>query len=338
MKVNSYIFNSNNRKAFLIRTTLFLSILFSIILLTGLILKSTFQTESKINGVDIEENIDWLILGSSQAEAAYDAKILTSLSGKNCYNAGAKGQQPDSTYYVLKDILEEHTPELIILDVYWRTLDGNVDLSQLIRAYESISSDNVKEEFLQNGFSLKNRFDYSIPILRYRSSLHSSFEKTIQSIVKGENPFRNKNEVISKSLFEPQLDGEDSKQTFKIIDDNLIFEENKFRYSDQTDFNARELNYLRMISRLCKERGVQVIICAAPILPESISFVDDYNQINETLTNLFREEGFEYHDYNLYNEAGEITNHQHYKDENHMNRMGAEVFSTYIYESLLSHF
>ncbi len=321
MRASSSIFSS--KKGTIIKSLIFLITTLLIIGLIGFFMESEFETTYLSKWIEETDNIEILILGSSQAEAAYDERILTKLTGKKTKNISAKGQQPDSTYYILKDLLKKHRPQLIILDVYWRTLDVSTDLSQLIRSYNSIIDQDVKSEFFKEGFSLKNRFEYSVPILRYRQDLHWFFESSINNLLSRDN----KKEKVEN----PELN---KTKSIKVISEKKLSDENKFRFSGDTVFNETELNYLIKIVELCKENNIELMVVAAPILPESIEFVKDYPAINKRLTSLFEERSIKYYDFNLKNSNGEIVDKRHFKDENHMNSLGAELYSLYLYDIL----
>lgn len=327
MKANSSIFNSNIMK-FLRNAFLFVLILISLLYIIGELMESKFTKEYTNIWIEETNNIDILILGSSQAEYGYDKSLLSEKMGLNVFNAGAKGQQPDSTYYTLLDILEQHNPQTIILDIYWRTLNGDVDISQLVRSYENIIDPTVKKTFFNEGFDYKHKLNYLIPILRYRQDFHWFLEAQINNLLE-----RDKGDKKTEKNSSEQ----NNNTEVKVISEKLIYEENKFRYSSGSiEFNPRELIYIEKIIELLNSKNIELYIIAAPILPESLSFVKNYDEIHTILSTLTNKHQKEYLDFNLQNMNGELVDRSHFRDENHMNSLGAAKFTEYLFHNILS--
>src|SRR6056297_2752895 len=84
------------------------------------------------------QNIDVLVVGTSQAEYGINTRYMYKQTGEFSFNASSAGQQMDSSYYLLKDVLKKNNPKLVVIDIYWRALDQSVDFSQLAANYERI--------------------------------------------------------------------------------------------------------------------------------------------------------------------------------------------------------
>ena len=100
-----------------------------------------------------------------------------------------------------------------------------------------------------------------------------------------------------------------------------------------TQDNRKEL---LEICRFCKDHQIDLV----PVVPPSLNFlniyrVEDYLAMKETLTQLFRAEGYDYYDFNCIDTSLLSVASTQYKDVGHLNSDGAAVFSKFLGKFLL---
>ena len=308
------------------RLILFVSLFIAICLFVGLAMSSAYRRPARLADPTAKYPIsEIVVIGSSQAQYAYNPLVLESHSGMRAVNLGAKGAQPDSAYYLLLDSLCFNIPQVVILDVYWRTLEGKLDFSQLRRTWESIVDEKVRKTMYKEAFPIKSKIDYAIPVLRYRQELYASMEE-FASLLLGRGMPSDDGEAPDAAGI-VKMDYRGHRHASKTASSRVLTEENKLRFARSRDFGPRQLVYLQKIINLCREKGIAVYAVSAPLPPESLAFVKDYRDIHDRLMKLFTAMNVEYLDFNLENAEGGIVDRRYFMDENHMNGEGADIFT-----------
>ena len=305
---------------------LFISLFMAICFFVGLAMLSAYRNPARLATPSDKYPIsEIVVIGSSQAQYAYNPLVLESYSGMRAVNLGAKGAQPDSAYYLLLDSLSFNTPQVVILDVYWRTLEGNLDFSQLRRTWESIVDEKVRKTMYKESFPVKSKIDYAIPVLRYRQELYASMEEFASFMVGRGIP--SDDDELQDTAGVEKTDYRGHRHASKTVSTRVLTEENKLRFARSRDFGTRQLDYLKNIMDLCREKGITVYAVSAPLPPESLAFVKDYRNIHDRLMKFFTAMDVEYLDFNMENAEGGIVDGRYFMDENHMNGEGADIFT-----------
>lgn len=333
MKANSSIFSSNQ---WLFAITFAFSALI-IIAALGIALSVHYRETPPIPPSNRAGPTDILIIGSSQAQHGYNPILIGEMTGQNVWNLGGAGLHPLSNYYLLKDFLETHTVRTVILDVYWRVLDGAEDLTQLERTYKRIADPEIKSEFLFQGFPIQQRIEHFIPILRYRNNIHRdmvefiswTLDKVSHRSTKAKVTSANadSNSEASTNNDVTPTDWRGHVHSERIVTDDERGPNNKFRSGVSSVINPDKLQYITKIAELCSSKGITLYAVASPILQESFALVRDYSDVHARLTKLFSDLNVPYTDYNLINEKEGILDSSCFADENHLNGTGANIFS-----------
>lgn len=334
MKANSSISSSEFIRGGWYKAVLFSLLLAALVAGVGGLLSLRYGREAPdVPWRNHDGKFDMVILGSSQAQYGYDPLVFGDETGMSVWNLGGAGLAPPATYYLFKDFLTVHTPEVVVLDVYWRTLEGEEDLTQLERALERIRDPLVHDEFFREGFPVGQKIEYSIPLLRYRDNLRRDMLLLTGSLLdrKSSSPAGD----TSGDSAEPMeasgpTDWHGHRHSLAVVDDAVRGPRNKFRTALPSKFNPAKTEYMGRIIGLCRERGIRILVASAPILPESLALVPDYPSIHDRLQTLCDSLGVEYVDGNLANLQDHMVDARHFTDENHMNGAGADIYSAWL--------
>jgi len=330
VKAHSSTSNSDISGSSWIRASLFAFSAASVVLLIGGVMSFAYHSDATSKWRGSARQYELVVVGSSQAQFGYNPLVMKELTGYETYNLGGAGLSPRSCYYLLLDFLSEQKPKIVILDVYWRVLDGGEDLTQLLRAYERTENKEVKKQFFDEGFPTGQKIEYLIPILKYRANIHRDLLLLLERILDGSPKTAVSKTAVSKTAgvaSAVSIDYHGHSHSHSIVSEAERTSMNKFRATPRAQFNPEKLDYLKKTVDLCREKGITVYVSAAPILPESLAFVPDYPEVHAKLETFFAKQGIEYLDYNLLNRDLSLVDSRHFTDENHMNGSGADIYT-----------
>ena len=111
---------SNWPKAKTVEVVLFLGVALVGLLLIGEWMEARFarNEENSFLFVYEEPEIDLFFVGSSQFYFAVNPWVINQETGLNPYGITSSGQKFDSAYFLLKNALRIHDPEIVVIDVY----------------------------------------------------------------------------------------------------------------------------------------------------------------------------------------------------------------------------
>lgn len=318
-------------KEFLIKSIIF-STLF--IFITKCFLDPRYKKQSNfeksINEFYLEpkDSIDILILGSSHARNTFNPFIIDKALNVNSFNLGSGGQRIIVTNSLLKDILKEFEPKLIILDVFPGSLDFPIKPHQ--KSNQLQVTDNTKLSI--NKLQLMNKiFSYD--------QLPAAFSQTVRNHKKWNklrwklnSPIQNNKDALIYKGF--------SGSYFKIKDKErkklLGYKEKKNNYlkSNKTNksFFQKELEELKHTIEICKNNNIEIILVSAPY------FNAFYNPQGDNFHYLIKKmctsAGIHFLDFNSnFDDIGLEMND--FRDRVHVNITGSDKTTKYLVKRLL---
>lgn len=307
---------------FIVLAAIFLALVLAMLLLLTELLQTPGSAVERKRAIEQRpaDSIDTLIIGNSHAYCTFDPSVMEQITGKRVFNAGMPDQKIDIMYYNLLEILKKQKPDTIIMEGF---AFGRSD-----SAYQGYIADM---DAMNPGFNkLKACFEIypdkydalRMFISLYRS--HNNWKKP--SIIKDNlkymlgidkpdksfNGFYALSTRMSGRTLQKYKDAESIKFA-PVID----------------DYTA---DYFRRIVKLCREKGIRLIIAMAPfndVYQEKV----DYPAFSKKLSELTESEGVELVDFNmLYSEVGieygDFEDAFHHAQ--HLNKWGAEKVSRYM--------
>lgn len=285
-----------------------ITISFGIIILTTLILDISLgklldrifvdKTISKFQYImNDEEDVDWLIVGSSRASHHYDTPFISDSLKISAENLGEDGR--GLTYYcaAVKSYLENHRPKIIILDLLAEDLSGSLNnriksLYPYIDTYKGIESVAMDVDS-DNKILLKSH------LLRYNSEIFQFVKKML-------NPFDNKDLGFEPLKF---------KSNNRMIEDTIL---------SARPVNTVARNALVEIDSLCKSNNVKLIVAYSPEYA--------YREYELPTTLLCDSLGIEIIDASDFRLP--LPTNAYFNDNFHLNEFGAREFTKYFIDKV----
>ena len=100
------------------------------------------------------------------------------------------------------------------------------------------------------------------------------------------------------------------------------------------DLSERQLKYILRIAELCDKKNIRLIAVSSPILNESLEYVDFYPKVHRVLKDFFKGIGVAYYDFNMSLAWKKSSSYNLFKDENHLNGKGADIFTHLLMDTL----
>ena len=242
----------------------------------------------KFKEFDRDQEYDVVILGSSHAYRGYDPRIFKA-EGYNAFNLGSSSQTPFNSYFLIEEYLTKENCDLLLLDVFNVALemDALESSSDLI---QNITSDHVAAGM---AFSMKDPRALNMYALRVLSADIPPYYQDTTYVGRGFS--ENRNSAPSDVTYRNDLEWNKSKVQW---------------------------TYLNRIIKLCKERGIRVVLVDHP------SPVETHNarltNSASVISNFSVEEGVVFLDFSM---SLGLDGQEHFYDHTHLNQRGVEKFN-----------
>lgn len=278
---------------------LFISIILIIDILGGKILKSKFQnisfgTFGNINN-SLKSKSDLLILGSSRARKHYDSKIFLKKTNLSCYNTGLEGHGFFYNYAILNEIVKNKKPKIVILDLSPNVIADNQSYNKLNILLPYYKDYNSFQEIIRLDPKF-SKLELISNMYLYNSTLYNIFRSNVV------------NEIDDNYGFSP-LKGEINKNNFK-----------PFYYQNEK-IDQNKFIYLNKIIKICNRNNIKLI---GVISPTYLKY-DTNNIIINKIKEIFKSNSLKLYDYSNFPKI--YGNPKYFKDQLHMNFIGANIFS-----------
>ncbi|MDY7394093.1 hypothetical protein UMM65_02490 [Aureibaculum sp. 2210JD6-5] len=286
-------------KSYLKYIILFFGLVIIIDLAVGKVYKKKFNNinfgDYSVINRSLKSKSDLLILGSSRAMHHYNPKIFSENLKMTSYNGGVGGYGIFLNYAVLSERIKIKPPKIVILDI-----SPNVIVDK-----QSYSKLNLLLPYYNKYNSFKDivHLNPDFSKLELISNLYI-YNSTIYDFIRSDI-FLNKNMNFG---FEP-LDGQIETSSFvPFFLGNEIIDSNKNQFLDK-------------IINLCKHNNIELI---GVISPTYLKF-DLQNKIISEVEKIFNKNNLPFFDYSNYLELYQKP--EYFRDQLHMNNIGAEIFS-----------
>lgn len=254
------------------------------------------------NHIIKETSEEILVFGSSRAIHHYNPRILQDTLGMSCYNCGQDGNGIILFYGWWQLMRERHLPQYVIYDVNpeFDLLKGD-NIKYLGWLRSEYDNDSIKSIFDEIDFTEK----YKMQSMMYRYN-----SKFLQFITDYLHPVYQ----ISEDGFLPMV-GEMDKMKLKEPVMDIIFDNVK-------------IQYLKRLSKDVTKAGCKLVFVASPIWygKDEICF--------EPLKEICKEYDIPF--YNYSKDSIFVKNDSMFRDGNHLNEKGADVFTSILAHQLQS--
>lgn len=258
------------------------------------------------------DNYDVVLMGSSHMNGGIDPNVLWKQYGITSYNYATGGQPIDVTYYLLKEVLKNHTPSVVVVDLYYLGLkDSYGETGFVSNVLDNMQFSENKLDAIIHCTSPKEWLSYLLPVLKYHarwSDLSSTDLNYDSSSVYYEKGFQAGTNKYGKA------------------DSTLAYTDKKEEIPQKT------VEYLQKIIELSKQYGFQLVFTNMPSdyteSNESQDWVDDCEAMFNTVADFCEKEQIPFLDYcDKMDEIGlDFANDMN--NDGHLNIWGACKVST----------
>jgi len=263
-------------------------------------------------------NSDIIISGSSRAYSHFDPSIITSLTGKTCYNIASDGTGFLFQYGKLKFFLEKNKkPEYIIQEVSYSSLDNKDDYIYEPYKYLPYLNNNTLFKIIlgiDNNFWIHKYFPPS-NLMYYNIYFQKNLAKHLYF------QYIKKEDYLINGYYPKDIKW--SKEAENFLENKSL--------GNIYNFNQKCIGSLIDIILLCREKNIKLIFVMPPEYSEVYKFYVNKNEIENIYKNIFNNYDTVFLDYSIIELNKDKKN---FYNNKHMNRRGSSLFSTQLAEDL----
>jgi len=294
-------------------------IIIAFILLTGLFRPK--YIEKNIDGRIMAEYyrektpIDVIFVGSSTVHSGFSPMTLYGEYGITSYCRSNSSQVIPISYAVIEDSIMRNKPELVVMDVgFLYNADDYVDEGSSRKSMDDMKWSKYKSDCIKAIMDpSENYLDYVFPILRFHSRWNDLSAEDFKYL-----------------LYKPDVTY--NGQLLQFSDKGLEATWEPYNLDESILATEITMEYLQKIADTCNKNGVQLLLIKMPVIK------GNWNRgIESQMADFASKNNIEYINcIDLYNEIG--LDPSLYADEQHMNSMGAEVFTKYIGKHIVDNY
>jgi len=257
-------------------------------------------------------DVDILFCGSSHCYRGFDTRLFEENDIKS-FNMGSSAQTPLNTYYLLKEYIDSIKTKILILETFSGTLSlqGSESSIDLISNLEL--TDNMHRMVLNtNDFETYKSYAY-LKLNRILYPLNIKHQKEMKSDI--------------------YLEGGYVKTT-KISNEKINYNYKK----KNVEILNKQLNYIELIAKLCKENEIEFILMQTPMSKSVRNSITNFDEIDQILAALARKNSFLYVNFNanqMYDSMQLDVNYDWY-DNSHLTQTGVNKFNKYLISKFIN--
>lgn len=277
-----------------------------------------------------QENIDILFVGSSHCYRSINPQIMDEELGVNTFNAGTSSQMLDGSYMVIKEAARYNEIDHVYLELYYNCAFTTYKTrSQLTQTY--IISDYLKPSLdkFQYILNASSKDHYVNSFILARRNWFKFFEEDyIRNLIIQKNTDDYKNyeyTYVTRDL--EWYAGKGFVANKEIVENWNYFSRtgyNKINFDNATD---DWINTLGDIIAFCDKKGISLTLIVAPMSNYLLAGSENYDEYVKLVNDLIADTDVDYYDFNLCKEEYFPNTSYLFKDTDHLNSDGAEIFS-----------
>lgn len=254
-----------------------------------------------------EKDFDVIFVGDCEVYENFSPVTLWQEYGINSYIRGSAEQYIFQSYYLLEDTLRFETPDVVIFNIQSLQFDQAQNEAYNRMTLEGMQWSPAKVRAILASMKEGEHFlDYVFPILRYHSRWSELGPSDLQYL------FTSK--PVTHNGYYMRVD---VKPAVNVPPGRVLANYN---------FGENAWKYLDMMTAICQEKGIQLILIKAPSL-----YPHWYDQWEEQVERYASEHQLPYLNFlELIEETGLDYNTDTYDAGLHMNLSGAEKLSVYL--------
>ena len=304
------------------------------------------NTETEIRNAKVwneiynaDENIDILFVGSSHVYKDINPILLDDINSNQNMNLSTSSQSLIGSYFAIKEAIEYNNVSYVCLEMYYGVSTGEIgdfhSRASMKNNWRNIDYMRFSTNKLNYIFSACNKelwIETFIPFTRYRSKLFDlSYIKKI---------IENKSKIEYSNMFYERYD-EDGKVFFRTEDRGYVYGERQFEKNKYIIYKNTEKEmmtedakiWLEKIIHLCDENNIDIVLFSSPVPDITLIAWGFYDQYVNDVSKIADKYDIQYYDFNLAKEEYfPIQQYQYFMDDDHLNALGTELFSPFLWK------
>lgn len=276
-----------------------------------------------------EENIDVLFVGSSHCYFSFVPEITDEIFEKNTFNVGSSSQGMDASYELIREVNKRNDLQQVYLEVYYRMGASGENKDRDLMMGTNIISDYMKPSLRKYAFLLQA----------------SSNEHYVNSFIVARRDWEKLYDpVYMRDLVKKKLtdDYRDYKYTY-VTDNGQAYQGKGYVTNNGVapeyycfqcwpiyvdGFSKDWENSLKKIISYCDKEGIELTLVSAPMPNFALAGMGNYDDYLGKVNGIIEGTGVNYYDFNFCKEEYIPNTSGIFRDTDHLNTEGAELFST----------
>lgn len=285
---------------------------------------------SKQEREELEGTIDTLYCGTSIAYCAYNPLVLDEKLGTFSFNLGTASQPCVGTYYLVRETVEKNPVKQIYLTISIPTLKAERLPERYLSAFETMRSAKWKLAYLA---AVKDN-DLTTQALFYSTRVepeeYTKTEKIRSNIKNKRNP--------GKKVEGYEERGFRSCEKYYHSEGPIKNSENNYWHGDQgaAQMDPEAVTYMKKLAEFCKKEEIKLTMVVVPWSQDYIDAAGDLDNMDQVCRELAEEMGVDYYNFLLYKNRQELFSNYAFKDEQHLNTTGGNMFSSLLADVVMS--
>lgn len=309
----------------------------AVLIVVNMVLSFLIEPESGASGrmwagYYAEEELDTIFVGSSLCQQTFIPPIFDEKLGVKSYNMGTPSQAVPQSIRAIEVAIEEHDIKTVIFGMGF----CSIKYEPIPEAELTFESARAREKGGLRGLLATMSYIYSEDVRGGEESVNFLFPwlynyEDLSKAAMAKNVTL-KIQAIKDAIETGEVDKTDGLLKGFRNDDTSVFnydnkwEDNTF-YSYEAYFNAEMLAEFENLLKLCKEKGVDLIVLNTPHPSfDIVSCYEFYEKNQEQLKGFCQKYGVDYYDFGLAKPEIFETRGTYFCDGEHLNRQGAEIF------------
>lgn len=321
----------SKRKLYFKRTIKIASLILAIALVTAFcqqyLLCHFDYNKLLMNGFYLEDknSLDVVLIGASETYTDFSPDLAYEEYGFTSYPV-ATGAAPVSLIKTqLKEVLRTQSPKLIVIEingVLYRGKDSLTKESNLRKSLDNMPLNANKIEYINNHIAISDQFEYYLPITKYHS-VWNDYPEPLK-YVKGLFAQNFRGYTYLKGV-RTQGNVYDTKQV-KMLNATLPKDENRENLEETSEADFRDL-----LQYIKDEKLDNIIFMRLPHIVAKSENYGRYKRCN-TAGDIISEYGFDFYNFERYNDDIGIDFTKDYYNVDHMNVEGQQKMTRYLSE------
>lgn len=272
-----------------------------------------------------EGNIENLYLGSSHVYCDVDPVILDELTQKNNFNLSTGSQSFYQSYLLLQEADKLYDVEHVYLEMYYRMhVKGNenyYETTSNFRVWDRMKNSAMKYISILQQDPNEELLAVYLPFSRFNSYLFDKDHiKNVQN--------------TKEATYEQQIYHENGYLEALYCIDEKRYKEYKNGDMDLEPMSAEAKQYLLKIIEYCADRDIPLTLFSSPMPEWMMIKAGNYDYYVNQVRSIADEYDLQYYDFNLCKEQYLSLSYEHFRDDDHLNGAGADVFTPVLYDVL----